>query len=77
MAEKQGWPEPLVWAIKLDGESDIPKYKELQWGLRTWDNWYWTDCLPRETHVNDSRADFTGATKDSVTNGPEESRHNS
>jgi hypothetical protein len=72
VAEKHGWPESLVWSLKLDGKSDAAKYRELQWGLRTWGNWYWTDCLPREIHVNDSRADFTGATNASVMNGPEE-----
>ncbi|MGD9161968.1 MAG: DNA methyltransferase [Desulfobacteraceae bacterium] len=47
VAEKHGWPEPLVWALKLDGKNDAAKYQELQWGLRTWDNWYWTDCDKR------------------------------
>jgi hypothetical protein len=28
----------------MERKNDIPKYKELQWGLRTGDNWYWTDC---------------------------------
>ena len=70
VAEKHGWPESLVWSVKLNGKSDIPKYQELQWGLRTWDDWKWNDCLPREIHVNDSRADFTEVTGDSVTNGP-------
>jgi hypothetical protein len=47
VAEKHGWPESLVWALKLDGKNDAAKYQELQWGLRTWDNWYWTDCDKR------------------------------
>ena len=70
-AEKHGWPESLLWSIKLKEKDDFTIYQELQWGLRTWDKWYWTDCLPREIHVNDSSADFTGAIKDSVTIGPE------
>jgi DNA modification methylase len=47
VAEKHGWPESLVWALKLKGKSDSAKYRELQWGLRTWDNWFWTDCDKR------------------------------
>jgi DNA modification methylase len=47
VAEKHGWPEPLVWAIKLDGKSDSAKYSELQWGIRTWDYWSWNDCDKR------------------------------
>ena len=46
-AEKHGWPESLVWALKLEGKNDAAKYQELQWGLRTWDNWYWVDCDKR------------------------------
>jgi DNA-binding CsgD family transcriptional regulator len=44
VAEKHGWPEPLVWSIKLAGKNDLPKCKELQWGIRTWDDWSWNDC---------------------------------
>ena len=47
VAEKHGCPEPLVWSFYMERKNDIPKYKELQWGLRTWDNWYWTDCDKR------------------------------
>ncbi len=43
-AEKHGWPEPLVWALKLAGKNDAAKYKELQWGIRAWDYWSWNDC---------------------------------
>jgi ParB/RepB/Spo0J family partition protein len=46
-AEKHGWPESLVWALKLEGKDDLSKCHELQWGIRTWDNWYWTDCDKR------------------------------
>ena len=48
VAEKHGWAEPLVWSIALEGKSDLDRFKELNWGLRTWDLWNWTDCLPRE-----------------------------
>ncbi|MGD9161762.1 MAG: DNA methyltransferase [Desulfobacteraceae bacterium] len=47
VAEKHGWPEPLVWALRLDGKNDATKYQELQWGLRTWDYWSWNDCDKR------------------------------
>jgi hypothetical protein len=46
-AEKHVWPEPLVWALKLEGKNDLDKCHELQWGIRTWDNWYWIDCDKR------------------------------
>ena len=44
VAEKHCWPESLVWAVKLSGKDDLDKYRELQWGIRTWDYWSWTDC---------------------------------
>ncbi|NLD38998.1 MAG: ParB N-terminal domain-containing protein, partial [Desulfatiglans sp.] len=47
VAEKHGWPESLVWAIRLDCKDDLGKCHELQWGIRTWDNWYFTDCDKR------------------------------
>ena len=69
-----GWPEPLVWSIALDGKDDLQKFKALMWGLLTWDLWNWNVCLPREIHVNDSEAYFTGVTNVSVTIGPVASR---
>jgi len=53
----------------LEGKEDIKRFKELGWGLRTWDQWESNDCLPREIHGNDSVAYFTGATKDSAMTG--------
>ena len=47
VAEKHGWPESLVWSIKLEEKDDLAKYQEIQWGLRTWDDWKWTDCDKR------------------------------
>ncbi|MGD9163091.1 MAG: DNA methyltransferase [Desulfobacteraceae bacterium] len=47
VAEKHGWSEPLVWSIRLQEENDLAKYRELQWGLRTWDDWKWADCDKR------------------------------
>jgi hypothetical protein len=47
VAEKHGWPESLVRSVKLAEKEDLAKYQELQWGLRTWDDWKWTDCDKR------------------------------
>jgi hypothetical protein len=47
VAEKHGWSESLVWSLKLSEENDKRRYQELQWGIRTWDNWYWNDCDKR------------------------------
>jgi hypothetical protein len=47
VAEKHGWPESMVWALKLEKEDDLGKCRELQWGVRTWDLWNWTDCDKR------------------------------
>ncbi len=44
LAEKHGWPEPLVWSVALEGKDDLERFKALNWGLRTWDLWNWTDC---------------------------------
>jgi len=74
VAEKHGWTEPMVWSIALEGKSDLDRFKALNWGLRTWDLWNWNDCLPREIHVNDSEAYFTGVINVSETIGPVESR---
>ncbi|MBN1907865.1 MAG: transcriptional regulator, partial [Deltaproteobacteria bacterium] len=41
------WPESLVWALKLEGKDDLGKCHELQWGIRAWDTWYFTDCDKR------------------------------
>ncbi len=70
VAEKHGWVEPLMWSIALRGKSDLDRFKALNLGLRTWDLWNWNDCLPREIHVNDSEAYFTGVTDVSVMSGP-------
>jgi hypothetical protein len=47
VAEKHGWPEPLVWSLRLEGKSDVDKCRELQWEIRTLDPWDWTDCDKR------------------------------
>lgn len=47
VSEKHGWPEPLVWSLALEGKTDLERFKELGWGLRTWDVWDWNDCDKR------------------------------
>ncbi len=37
-------PEPLVWSIALEGKDDLERFRELGWGIRTWDFWSWNDC---------------------------------
>ncbi len=44
VAEKHGWTEPMVWSLALEGKEDLERFKELGWGLRTWDLWDWNDC---------------------------------
>jgi len=47
VAEKYGWPESLVWSVALKGKDDLKRFKELNWGLRTWDLWDFNDCDKR------------------------------
>jgi hypothetical protein len=47
VAEKHGWTEPMVWSLALEGKDDHVRFKELNWGLRTWDLWNWNDCDKR------------------------------
>ncbi len=47
VAEKHGWAEPMVWSLALEGKDDLARFKELGWGLRTWDLWNWGDCDKR------------------------------
>jgi len=47
VAEKHGWTEPMVWSLALEGREDIKRFKQLGWGLRTWDLWGWNDCDKR------------------------------
>jgi len=32
VAEKHGWPEPLVWSIALEGKDDLLRFKARKWG---------------------------------------------
>ncbi|MEA3415643.1 MAG: DNA methyltransferase [Thermodesulfobacteriota bacterium] len=47
LAEKHNWTEPMVWSLALDNKEDLERFKELGWGLRTWDQWEWNDCDKR------------------------------
>jgi hypothetical protein len=47
VAQKHGWPDPMVWSLALEGKNDNARFKELGWGLRTWDQWEWNDCDKR------------------------------
>jgi hypothetical protein len=47
VAQKHGWPDPMVWSLALEGNNDNDRFKELGWGLRTWDQWEWNDCDKR------------------------------
>ena len=39
VAEKHGWPEPLVWSQALKGKDDLSRFSSLYWDLRPWDVW--------------------------------------
>ncbi len=43
VAQRHGWTEPMVWSLTLEGKDDQGKFKELGWGLRTWDQWDFND----------------------------------
>ncbi len=59
----------LTWSLRLEVKTDQEKFKELGWGLRTWDQWNFNECLPREI-PGDSEAYFTGVTSVLGTTGP-------
>ncbi|MBU0465789.1 MAG: hypothetical protein KKE12_19710 [Proteobacteria bacterium] len=44
VAQKHGWPEPMVWSQALNKKDDQTRFKELNWGIRTWDLWNFIDC---------------------------------
>ena len=37
VAQKHGWPEPMVWSQALKGKDDQTRFQALNWGIRTWD----------------------------------------
>jgi hypothetical protein len=42
--QKYGWTESMVWSLALEGKDDCKRFKELGWGLRTWDQWEFNAC---------------------------------
>jgi len=47
VARKHDWPESMVWSQALKGKDDLTRFKELNWGVRTWDIWNYIDCDTR------------------------------
>jgi len=43
-------PQPLVWSVILEAKTDQERFKDLNWGLRTWDHWYFNDVDHRFGH---------------------------
>ncbi|MBU0463085.1 MAG: hypothetical protein KKE12_05635, partial [Proteobacteria bacterium] len=43
MAQKYFVPQALVWSVILQEKKDQERFKALNWGLRTWDHWYFND----------------------------------
>jgi len=37
----------LAWTLRLEGKADQEKFKELGWGLHTWDLWNFNECDER------------------------------
>ncbi len=37
----------MAWDLPLEGKSDQERFEALNWGLRTWDHWYFNDIDPR------------------------------
>jgi len=34
----------LAWAVRVEGKTEQEGFKELDWGLRTWDVWNFNKC---------------------------------
>jgi hypothetical protein len=47
IAQKHLVPGPLVWSVVLQEKTDRERFKALNWGLRTWDNWNFNDVDKR------------------------------
>jgi len=43
VSKKNNCPEPLIWSIALENMTDQERFQALNWGLLTWDHWYWND----------------------------------
>jgi hypothetical protein len=37
----------VLWSQALKGKDDQARFKELNWGIRTWDLWNFIDCDKR------------------------------
>jgi len=37
----------MAWALCLKAKNDRERFEALNWGLRTWDHWYFNDLDPR------------------------------
>jgi len=44
VAEKHGWPEPMVWALALEKKDDFQRFEALGWELFSWNLWEWDKC---------------------------------
>ncbi len=47
VAARHDWSEPMLWSLALEGQNDQTRFKNLGWGLRTWDLWNFNDCDSR------------------------------
>ena len=43
IAKKYFVPQPLVWSVILQEKTDQERFKNFNWGLRTWDQWSFND----------------------------------
>ena len=43
IAQKYIIPQTLAWSVALQEKTDQERFKDLNWGLRTWDHWYFND----------------------------------
>jgi len=42
-ARTYGVPQALVWSVALQEKTDQERFKQMNWGLQTWDHWYFND----------------------------------
>jgi len=52
------WISDIRARQRAGREIIIIRLNRLGWGLRTWDQWNFNECLPREIHVNDKQSVF-------------------
>jgi len=45
LSKKNKIPESFVWSIILEDMTDQERFQALNWGLLTWDHWYWNDLV--------------------------------